>query len=81
MFICPLQAPEYVVQLPDWRQVDSAPRSSPFPSQSRKWSRARVAIGGQCVFLQISLRIKIFDFFLKSKLLYESHLTSHTLNP
>jgi hypothetical protein len=31
----------------------------------RKRSRARVPIGGQCVLLQISLRIKMFDFFLQ----------------
>ena len=28
-----------------------------------KRSRARVPIGGQCVVLQISLRIKFFEFF------------------
>ena len=33
----------------------------------RKRSRARVPIAGQCVFLQNSLRIKMFDFFLNSQ--------------
>ena len=32
-----------------------------------KKSRARVTIGGQCVLLQNSLKIKLFDFFLKSQ--------------
>ena len=42
-----------------------------------KRSRARFPIGGQSVLLQISLRIKIFDFFSKQQELeYESHLTS-----
>ena len=31
--------------------------------KATKKSRARVTIGGQCVLLQISLRIKIFPFF------------------
>ena len=33
------------------------------PQVPMKRSRARVPIGGQYVLLQISLRIKIFDFF------------------
>ena len=35
---------------------------------SKKRSRARVTIGGQCVLLQNSLKIKLFDFFLKAKI-------------
>ena len=46
-----------------------------------KRSRARVTIGGQCVLLQNSLKIKLFDFFLKAKLPYESHLSRHTSEP
>ena len=42
-----------------------------------KRSRARVPIGGQCVVLRISLRIKVFIFFEIAKFPYESHLTSH----
>ena len=30
-----------------------------------KRSRVRVPIGGQCVLLKISLRIKMFDFFFQ----------------
>ena len=46
-----------------------------------KRSRARVTIGGQCILLQNSLKIKLFDFFLKSILPYESHLSRHTSEP
>ena len=35
--------------------------------QCTKRSRARIPIRGQCVLLQISLRIKIFDYFLNSQ--------------
>ena len=44
-----------------------------------KWCSARVPKGGECVLLQISLRIKFFDFFFKyPKLLHESPLSRHT---
>ena len=47
-----------------------------------KRSRARVTIGGQCVLLQNSLKIKMFFFlFLKPKSPYESHLSRHTSEP
>ena len=47
-----------------------------------KKSRARVTIGGQCVLLQNSLKIKLFDFFFKKpKLPYVSHLSRHTSEP
>ena len=42
-----------------------------------KRSRARVTIGGQCVLIQNSLKIKIY-VFLKPKLPYESHLSRYT---
>ena len=42
-----------------------------------KRSIARVSIAGQCVLLQNSLRIKIFDFFKYPKLPYESNLSRH----
>ena len=44
-----------------------------------KRSRARVTIGGECVLIQNSL--KIFDFFLKPKLPYESHNSRHASKP
>ena len=43
-----------------------------------KRSRARVPIAGQCILLQNSLRIEMFDFFKYPKLPYESHLYRHT---
>ena len=46
-----------------------------------KRSRAKVKIGGQCVILQNSLKIKLFDFFLKPKLPTESHFFRHTSEP
>ena len=36
-------------------------------TSGKKGSRARVPIEGQCVLLQNSLRIKLFDFFLNSQ--------------
>ena len=51
-------------------------------SQYTKRSRARVTIGGQCVLLPNSLKIKLFNFFSrKPKLLYKSHLSRHTSEP
>ena len=47
----------------------------------KKRSRARATIGGQCVPLQNFLKIKYFDFFLKGKITYESHLSRHTSEP
>ena len=46
-----------------------------------KRTRARVTLGGQCVHLQNSLKIKLFDFFLKPKLPDKSHLSRHTSKP
>ena len=40
-----------------------------------------VTIGGQCVRLQTSVKIKMFDFFLKPQSPYESHLSRHTSEP
>ena len=48
---------------------------------SMKRRRARVTIEGQCVLLQIYLRIKMFDFFKQAKLPYETHLCTHTSEP
>ena len=39
-----------------------------------KRSRARVTIGGQCVLLQNSLKIKLFDFFFKSQNYRMNHI-------
>ena len=39
-----------------------------------KRTRARVPIGGQCLLLQISLRIKIFDFLLNSQNYRMNHI-------
>ena len=47
----------------------------------KKRCKARVTIGGQCVLLQNYLKILLFDFFIKPKLPYESHLSRHTSEP
>ena len=45
-------------------------------------SRARVTLGGQCLLLQISLRMKMLKFLKKKpKYPYESHLARHTSEP
>ena len=50
--------------------------------QHMKRSRARVPLGGQCVLLQISLRIKILDFFLNIQNYSMNHIvTVVLLNP
>ena len=52
-----------------------------FDLLEKKRIRARVPIAGQCILLQISIRIKMFDFFKWLKLLYESHILRHTSEP
>ena len=48
----------------------------------KKRSRARVTIGGQCVLLQNSLKIKLFDFFSKSQNYRMNHIFADILlNP
>ena len=46
-----------------------------------KRSRARVTIGGQCVLLKDSCKIKMFDFFKSQNYPYVSHLFRHTSEP
>ena len=46
-----------------------------------KKSRARVSIEGQCVFLQNSPRIKMFDLFLNIQNYRESNFSRHTFEP
>ena len=47
-----------------------------------KRSRARVTLGGQCLLLQISLRIKMFKILKKSQNIRMNHtLPDILLNP
>ena len=47
-----------------------------------KRSKARFTLGGQCLLLQISLRIRMFKILKKKpKYRYESHLSRHTAEP